>query len=182
MASTTAFARRVWSKTQQNASPLLSSVITTPARRSSSALSKFTSAAHSQIRAKSTASSSSTIQNPYGKSHRQRVPALPRPTVALFPQTVVMTDGSTFTHWTTSPRSVFRLTRDVNNNPLYRPGNEGDDQLEDEAGRLGRFRRRFEGVSGAGEGMDYSAFDTTGLSGAGAMESNKPAAKGGEKK
>lgn len=105
-----------------------------------------------QLRSKSTSSSS-----PYGKSHRQRLPALPRPTVALFPQTVVMTDGSTFTQWSTSPRSVIRLTRDVNNNPLYRPGSEGDDQLEDEAGRLGRFRRRFENADDA---VDFSSFET----------------------
>lgn len=99
----------------------------------------------------------STFSSPYGKSHRQRLPALPRPTVALFPQTVIMTDGSTYTHWTTSPRSVIRLTRDVNNNPLYRPGSEGDDLLEDEAGRLGRFKRRFENADDA---VDFSTFES----------------------
>jgi ribosomal protein L31 len=67
-----------------------------------------------------------------------------------------MTDGSTYTHWSTSPRSVVRLTRDVNNNPLWRPGSEGEDQLEDETGRLGRFRRRFES---ADDVVDFSTFD-----------------------
>jgi len=66
-----------------------------------------------------------------------------------------MTDGSTYTHWLTSPRSVVRLTRDVNNNPLWRPGSEGADQLEDETGRLGRFRRRFESADDA---VDFSTF------------------------
>ena len=107
---------------------------------------------HSLQRAKSTSTS------PYGKSHRQRLPALPRPTVALFPQLVVMTNGSTYTHWSTSPRSVVRLTRDVNNNPLWRPGSEGEDQLEDETGRLGRFKRRFED---ADDVVDFSTFDET---------------------
>lgn len=68
-----------------------------------------------------------------------------------------MTDGSTYTHYTTSPRSVIRLTRDVNNNPLYRPGSEGEDQLEDETGRMGRFKRRFEGTEG--EVVDFASFD-----------------------
>lgn len=101
------------------------------------------------------ARSKSTSTSPYGKSHRQRLPSLPRPTVALFPQLVVMTDGSTYTHYTTSPRSVMRLTRDVNNNPLYRPGNEGEDQLEDETGRMGRFKRRFENVDDV---VDFASF------------------------
>lgn len=104
-----------------------------------------------------TRSKSTRAQSPYGTSHRQRLPALPRPTVALFPQLVVMTDGSTYTHYTTSPRSVIRLTRDVNNNPLYRPGSEGEDQLEDETGRMGRFKRRFEGTEG--EVVDFASFD-----------------------
>ena len=99
--------------------------------------------------------STSTSTSPYGKSHTKRLPSLPRPTVALFPQLVVMSDGSTYTHRSTSPRSVVRLTRDVNNNPLWRPGSEGADQLDDETGRLGRFRRRFENVDDA---VDFSTF------------------------
>lgn len=48
-----------------------------------------------------------------------------------------------------------RLTRDVNNNPLYRPGNEGEDQLEDETGRMGRFKRRFENSEDV---VDFASF------------------------
>ncbi|KAF8320549.1 uncharacterized protein EI90DRAFT_3080552 [Cantharellus anzutake] len=80
--------------------------------------------------------------SPYGRSHLKRAPALPQPVVAQFQQTVVLTDGSTYTRWSTSPRSVIRLTRDVNNNPLWSPGQEGREELEDETGRMGRFRRQ----------------------------------------
>ena len=90
---------------------------------------------------------------PYGRSHLQRLPALPKPVVGHYPQLVVLTDGSTYTRWSTSPRSVIRLTRDVNNNPLWSPGQERSDELEDETGRMGRFRRRF----GTGDGdMNFS--------------------------
>src|SRR5258708_38414270 len=81
--------------------------------------------------------------SPYGRSHMKRAPSLPQPVVAQFPQTAVLTDGSTYTRWSTSPRSVIRLTRDVNNNPLWSPGQEGLEGLDDETGRMGRFRRRF---------------------------------------
>ncbi|KAF9513854.1 hypothetical protein BS47DRAFT_1329154 [Hydnum rufescens UP504] len=92
--------------------------------------------------------------SPYGRSHLQRLPALPKPVVGHYPQLVVLTDGSTYTRWSTSPRSVIRLTRDLNNNPLWSPGQERSDELEDETGRMGRFRKRF----GMGDGnMDFSS-------------------------
>jgi len=91
--------------------------------------------------------------SPYGRSHLKRAPSLPQPVVPHFPQTVVLTDGSTYTRWSTSPRGTIRLTRDVNNNPLWSPGQEGLEGLEDETGRMGRFRRRF-------GSEDQNAFDT----------------------
>ena len=61
----------------------------------------------------------SVSSSPYGRTHvwKRRPNKLPNPVVPQFPQRVIRSDGSTFTHWTTSPRSVIRLTRDVTNNP-----------------------------------------------------------------
>lgn len=91
--------------------------------------------------------------SPYGRTHvwKRRPPKLPNPVVPQFPQRVVLADGSSYTHWTTSPRSVIRLTKDTTNNSIWQPwmetGNAED--LEGETtGRLGRFRRRFEELGG----------------------------------
>ncbi|KII83789.1 hypothetical protein PLICRDRAFT_72633, partial [Plicaturopsis crispa FD-325 SS-3] len=86
--------------------------------------------------------------SPYGRTHvwKRRLPTLPPPIVPQFPQLVVRSDGSTFTHWTTSPRSVLRLTRDVTNNPVWNMSAWRAEEAEDEdaaTGRLGRFTRRF---------------------------------------
>jgi len=98
--------------------------------------------------------------SPYGRTHvwRRRAPKLPNPVVPQFPQRVILADGSSFTHWTTSPRSTIKLTRDTTNNPLWNPwlglGNAED--LEGAAtGRLGRFRRRFEELGGSEMQMDW---------------------------
>ncbi|KAK2461389.1 hypothetical protein APHAL10511_006613 [Amanita phalloides] len=78
---------------------------------------------------------------------------MPNPLVPKFPQLVVRSDGSSFTHWTTSPRSRIRLTRDTTNNPVWNSALWlTDTALEDEVnatGRLGRFNRRFEGLGSA---------------------------------
>ncbi|KAI0076420.1 hypothetical protein K474DRAFT_1568143, partial [Panus rudis PR-1116 ss-1] len=87
--------------------------------------------------------------SPYGRTHvwKHRPPTLPLPFVPKFPQLVVRADGSTYTQYTTSPRSVIRLTRDTSNNPIWNPSfwvGEGKGEEEDAVtGRLGRFRRRF---------------------------------------
>ncbi|GJJ09323.1 hypothetical protein Clacol_003545 [Clathrus columnatus] len=90
--------------------------------------------------------------SPYGRTHvwKRRRPKLPNPIVPIFPQQVIQSDGSTFTHYITSPRSTIRLTRDLTNNPLWNYGASGG-KFEDEqgsAGRMGRFRRKFEEFSG----------------------------------
>lgn len=75
---------------------------------------------------------------------------LPRP-VPKFASTTILADGSSIQLATTSPRRLTRLTRDPTNHPLWNPGQErkiGGD-AGDDSGRLGRFRRRFEGVEGA---------------------------------
>jgi ribosomal protein L31 len=73
----------------------------------------------------------------------------------MYAQKVVLSDGSTFTAYTTAPTpQIIRLTRDVSNNPLWAPGTDKrglGDGIEE--GRVGRFRRRF-GGSDVEEGND----------------------------
>ena len=97
--------------------------------------------------------------SPYGRAHvwRNRPKKLPNPCVPQFPQQVIRADGSTFTHYTTSPRSVMKLTRDTTNNPLWAPfiGNKEDATSEQLTGRLGRFNKRFDGIGGLGQEVDW---------------------------
>ncbi|KDN46689.1 hypothetical protein RSAG8_04069, partial [Rhizoctonia solani AG-8 WAC10335] len=92
--------------------------------------------------------------SPYGKSHLiPTTPHLPNPVVPTYPQTVFLSDGSSFTHRSTTPRSVVRLTRDITNNPVWQPGLEARaGEEEDLSGRLGRYKRRFDGESQFVEG------------------------------
>ena len=92
--------------------------------------------------------------SPYGRTHvwRRRPHKLPNPVVPEFPQRVILADGSTFVHWTTSPRAVLRMTRDTTNSPIWNPSmlSAGVEDLEDaRSGRLGRFRRKFEDLDGS---------------------------------
>jgi hypothetical protein len=67
---------------------------------------------------------------------------------AIYSQKVVLSDGSIFTQYTTAPSPrVIRLTRDVTNNTLWAPGTEKRGLSDAEDGSVGRFRRRFEGLS-----------------------------------
>jgi hypothetical protein len=89
---------------------------------------------------------------------------------AIYPQRVLLSDGSTFTSYTTAPTpSILRLTRDVTNNPLWAPGTEKRGLGEGvEEGRVGRFRRRFEGTAGAG----LAGSDAGAAAGAGAKKAD----------
>jgi ribosomal protein L31 len=92
-------------------------------------------------------------------SHR-----LPRP-APHFPQTVLLSDGSSIQLTTTSPRSSVRLTRDPTNHPLWNPSmnKKGGMSDEDESGRLGRFRRRFGGAEdGEAQSADGASKATSG--------------------
>ncbi|KAK2808100.1 hypothetical protein FQN50_005018 [Emmonsiellopsis sp. PD_5] len=61
-----------------------------------------------------------------------------------FTQLITLSDGSTFTHRTTSPVPVYRSTRDTRNAPLWNPSSEKLRNVEeDEAGRLAAFRSKF---------------------------------------
>ncbi|KAF8504501.1 hypothetical protein F5888DRAFT_1656292 [Russula emetica] len=90
----------------------------------------------------------SVSSSPYGRTHvwKRRPKSLPNPIVPQFPQRVIRSDGSSFTHWTTSPRPLIRLTRDVTNHPLWNVSALlGDGAVEESevTGRLGRFNRKF---------------------------------------
>ncbi|OLL21981.1 54S ribosomal protein L36, mitochondrial [Neolecta irregularis DAH-3] len=69
----------------------------------------------------------------------------------LFKQTVVLSDGSTFTLPSTSPRPVVRSTKDVRNHPLWNPTDARSSAEADESGRLARFKSRFGGQYTADE-------------------------------
>ncbi|RKP24913.1 hypothetical protein SYNPS1DRAFT_16460 [Syncephalis pseudoplumigaleata] len=59
----------------------------------------------------------------------------------LFTQTVVLSNGASFTRRTSSPRSVLRLTKDTRNHPLWNPTTQTE--LDDESGTLSKFTKRF---------------------------------------
>ncbi|KAJ3113777.1 hypothetical protein HDU96_002916 [Phlyctochytrium bullatum] len=56
-----------------------------------------------------------------------------------FLQTVVMSDGSTFTIRTTSPKATVKLTKDTRNHPLWNPSSV----VVDKSGELSKFQQRF---------------------------------------
>ncbi|KAF7759668.1 hypothetical protein Agabi119p4_11363 [Agaricus bisporus var. burnettii] len=97
----------------------------------------------------------------YGRTHvwKRRLPVLPNPIIPKFPQTVIRSDGTSFVQWTTSPRSLIRLTRDTTNNPIWNTGMWISDLrggLEEEngtTGRMGRFNRKFGTGSPMGVGQ-----------------------------
>lgn len=116
----------------------------------------------------------SVSSSPYGRTHvwKRREKKLPNPTVPVFPQRLVRVDGSTVIHYTTSPRSLIRLTRDTTNNPLWNAARfVGMDEEEDEVtGRMGRFSRRFGDLGGQRSDMawmDQAAEDAPVESGSG---------------
>ncbi|VDC05556.1 unnamed protein product [Peniophora sp. CBMAI 1063] len=120
-------------------------------------------------RSKATSSSATTIlqtrtvsSSPYGRTHvwKHRQRKLPNPVVPQFPQLVIRADGSSFTQWTTSPRSFMKLTRDTTNAPLWNVSalaNEGMQEESETTGRLGRFSRRFD-RRGRAKGHRFTCF------------------------
>ncbi|KIJ64254.1 hypothetical protein HYDPIDRAFT_52279, partial [Hydnomerulius pinastri MD-312] len=91
--------------------------------------------------------------SPYGRSHIQKkhTRRLPAPVVPHFLQQVTRADGSTFTHFITSPRSKIVLTRDTTNHPIWNAtervsganSESNQDEEEEGTGRMGRWRKRF---------------------------------------
>ncbi|KJX92250.1 hypothetical protein TI39_contig5882g00006 [Zymoseptoria brevis] len=71
-----------------------------------------------------------------------------------FTQLITLSDGSTFTHRTTSPQPVYRSAKDTKNSLLWNPSSAKLQNVEeDEAGRLRNFRKRF------GRGFDAEAVE-----------------------
>lgn len=78
------------------------------------------------------------------KTHTKKAPVIPNPLPALFPQKVVLSDGSSFMSWTTAPTpQIVRLTRDITNNALWFPGRDSASRDGVMDGRIGKFHRRF---------------------------------------
>ncbi|KAI0792357.1 hypothetical protein C8Q75DRAFT_731597 [Abortiporus biennis] len=117
-----------------------------------------TRSASSQFKSRAQTQTRSVSSSPYGRTHvwKKRDHVLPKPFVPEYPQLVVKSDGSTFTHYTTSPRSVIRLTRDTSNNPVWNPEAYLASSLEEDesAGRLGRFSRKFADIGAGEEGQE----------------------------
>lgn len=83
---------------------------------------------------------------------------MPKPFVPHFPQRVVLSDGSSFLHYTTSPRGLFKMTRDTKNHSLWNAfvTTEGEELEGKTTGRMGRFSKKF-------EGMDISVDEVVGV-------------------
>lgn len=61
-----------------------------------------------------------------------------------FTQLVTLSDGSSYTHRTTSPAPVYRSNRDTRNTALWNPSSQRLLNIEeDEAGKLRSFRAKF---------------------------------------
>lgn len=96
------------------------------------------------------------------KTHLRAKPRIPNPLPAIYPQLVIQADGSSFTQYTTAPSpAVYRLTRDVTNNPLWNlnkdggMGRRGDG--EEDGGRLARFRRLYGESTSSSSSTESSA-------------------------
>jgi len=78
-----------------------------------------------------------------------------------FTQLVTLSDGSTYTHRTTSPTPVYASTKDTRSSPLWNPSSQKLLNVEaDEAGRLRAFREKF------GRGWDVERMEDGGEEGA----------------
>jgi hypothetical protein len=65
---------------------------------------------------------------------------------------IQLSDGSTFTARSSSPRGIFKPSKDARNHPMWQPTNDAlRNKEKDEAGRLAAFRERF------GRGFDVLA-------------------------
>lgn len=60
-----------------------------------------------------------------------------------FQQMVVLSDGSTFTISTTSPKPIIWVTKDQRNHPLWNPDKKRQIDENDNEGRLAKFKQRF---------------------------------------
>jgi ribosomal protein L31 len=75
----------------------------------------------------------------------------PRNDPEMFTQTVILSNGASFTRRTTSPRPLLRLTKDTRNHPFWNPTTQIE--LDDDSGVLTKFNKRF------GELEDFNDLD-----------------------
>ncbi|KAG0068612.1 hypothetical protein BGZ89_004405 [Linnemannia elongata] len=73
----------------------------------------------------------------------------------LFDQTIVLSNGATFTLRTPSPRAQIRLTRDTRNHPLWNPEMRGNISGDD-SGQLSKFAKKFGDMEGFGDDLDFA--------------------------
>ncbi|KAK0290618.1 hypothetical protein LTR35_000049 [Friedmanniomyces endolithicus] len=94
-----------------------------------------------------------SLRTPYNHTQTRHASLLRRPIRPYtFTQLITLSDGSTFTHRTTSPQPIYKSTRDTKNSVVWNPSSRKLLNVEeDEAGRLRRFRKRF------GRGFDVDA-------------------------
>ncbi|KAI9724875.1 MAG: hypothetical protein M1812_000151 [Candelaria pacifica] len=103
-----------------------------------------------------TTSPNTLLPTPYHHQQTRHATLLRRPKRPYtFTQLITLSDGSTFTHRTTSPAPIYRCTKDTRNHPLWNPSSQKFLNVEeDEAGRLRAFRQKF------GRGWDSQSVDS----------------------
>ncbi|KAJ1920843.1 hypothetical protein H4219_001080 [Mycoemilia scoparia] len=93
--------------------------------------------------------------NAAAKRWKPRPLNMPDPTLnlergpELFNQRIVLTDGSSFTLRSTSPRPQIKLSKDTRSHQLWNPQAVID--IQDEGGYLGSFQRRFGNIDTVGD-------------------------------
>ncbi|KAJ3182639.1 hypothetical protein HDU87_007978 [Geranomyces variabilis] len=111
-------------------------------RASSSCSSSSSSSLAQQHRRLLLSTSSTLLLQTTRHASTSKIPPL-RPTginPPLFHQTIVHSDGSTFTLRSTSPRSLLKLTKDARNHALWNPALN---VVDDQSGELAKFEKRF---------------------------------------
>ncbi|ODN83124.1 hypothetical protein L202_01329 [Cryptococcus amylolentus CBS 6039] len=105
------------------------------------------------------------------RNHLKLQPTVPPPLPPSYPMRVILSDGSVITAYTTAPTpSTKKLTRDVNNNPLWSPATEKKGLGEGDEGRVGKFRNKFKGLGGDIVGGLDSQDEVAGAAGGFALE------------
>ena len=135
-------------------------------RRQGTTLAKTQKLATSTQQTRSTSSLHKAVWP--SKTHLRSAPRIPNPLPAIYPQLVILSDGSSFTSYTTAPSpAVYRLTRDVTNNPLWNLNKDSGlgrrGEGEEDGGRLARFKRLYGETSAnsTAESKDKSSAPTS---------------------
>ncbi|KAI8853082.1 hypothetical protein BC829DRAFT_383723 [Chytridium lagenaria] len=94
-----------------------------------------------------------------------------------FLQTIVLSDGSTFTLRSTSPKTFMQLTKDTRNHALWNPSSV----VVDKSGELSKFQQRFGDLEDLME-MSSTIVEAAPVKAAPAPSAPAAAAKGKKKK